>query len=560
MKFSVVTVCYNHAEFIRDTIESVLAQRYSDFEHIIVDGGSTDGTLNILREYPHLRWISEPDRGQSHALNKGFRMVTGDVVCWLNSDDWYPAGIFHELAPLLSNHPIVIGRSQLAHRDGTPHEVRENVARSWYDVLKYWVYHSSPDQPSIFFRKEVLDQFPLLNGDFIDEDLHFAMDYDWWLRIGERFPLTHHVDKILSYIRVYETAKTGAHMASVYREMSRVFRRHEAKRTLSEQNLAFVIPIDETSTELEPVLSQISSSTLPKIEVIFADSSTNASSIRSTRKKLLDLESKYPRLMLRQIPSSENSSGVWPVLDRALLAVRAPIAVVLPLEARISADLPLDIARAFEQDNLGLLIAKGLVDSAANSPMLTAPQAIALRPVTSGFAVRTVAYRELSDQCSNQMRHLHLRTMCLRLIHRAWITAPSDLLPAPLGNAQTLAQEEPFGLYTNCALLDEFRSEVDSDPFTNLRAKNGFALQVPDNLWHLARQHLQQAPKDWPDLHGDLDEETIRAITARAPAFGPARRLLAIKLAERGAHELAAKEQSAWEEISNHERKSPLYS
>ena len=87
LKISIVTCSYNQAEFIRQNIESVLNQNYPNFEHLIIDGGSTDGTIEILKEYPHLNWVSEPDRGQSDALNKGFRKASGDIIAWINSDD-----------------------------------------------------------------------------------------------------------------------------------------------------------------------------------------------------------------------------------------------------------------------------------------------------------------------------------------------------------------------------------------------------------------------------------------------------------------------------------------
>src|SRR5690242_19457333 len=87
---SIVTPSLNQARWLREAIESVRAQDYPHVEHVVVDGGSTDGTLEILREYDHLRWVSEPDRGQSHALNKGFQLATGEIFGWLNADDAYP--------------------------------------------------------------------------------------------------------------------------------------------------------------------------------------------------------------------------------------------------------------------------------------------------------------------------------------------------------------------------------------------------------------------------------------------------------------------------------------
>jgi len=88
VKISIITPTLNHAQYIEDTILSVKNQDYSDFEHIIIDGGSTDGTVDILKKYPHLIWISEKDSGQSNAINKGFKMASGDILAWINSDDY----------------------------------------------------------------------------------------------------------------------------------------------------------------------------------------------------------------------------------------------------------------------------------------------------------------------------------------------------------------------------------------------------------------------------------------------------------------------------------------
>ena len=104
---SVVTPSFNQAAFIEETIQSVLKQDYPHIEHIVVDGGSTDGTVDILQRYPHLRWISEPDCGQSDALNKGFAMARGEILGWLNSDDTYNAGGVSTGLHCEVSHPVL---------------------------------------------------------------------------------------------------------------------------------------------------------------------------------------------------------------------------------------------------------------------------------------------------------------------------------------------------------------------------------------------------------------------------------------------------------------------
>src|SRR5437016_162728 len=102
---SVVTPTFNQAPFIEQTIQSVLDQRPAAFEHIVIDGGSTDGTLEILAKYNHLKWISERDNGQSDALNKGFKKATGEIIGWINSDDWYEPGTFALVAKFFAENP-----------------------------------------------------------------------------------------------------------------------------------------------------------------------------------------------------------------------------------------------------------------------------------------------------------------------------------------------------------------------------------------------------------------------------------------------------------------------
>ena len=103
LKISIITVSFNQGQYIEDNIKSVLDQNYPDFEHIIIDACSTDNTLSILKQYPHLIWTSEPDKGQSDGLNKGFKKATGDIIVWLNSDDMMCEGAFQTINDFFIN-------------------------------------------------------------------------------------------------------------------------------------------------------------------------------------------------------------------------------------------------------------------------------------------------------------------------------------------------------------------------------------------------------------------------------------------------------------------------
>jgi glycosyltransferase involved in cell wall biosynthesis len=180
---SVITPSFNQAEFIEETIFSVISQDYSQLEYIIVDGGSTDGSLKIIREYAaqyssRIHWISEPDDGQADAINKGFRLAAGDVICWLNSDDAYlfcstlseVVNAFHRLP----GADLIYGDTLLLSHQNRVLKVN-SASRFDYNRLLRGCFLS---QPSVFFRRRVIEQGQL------DSSISIALDYEFWLRVG----------------------------------------------------------------------------------------------------------------------------------------------------------------------------------------------------------------------------------------------------------------------------------------------------------------------------------------------------------------------------------------
>ncbi len=260
-KISIITPSYNQGGTIRETIDSVLAQGYPNFEHIVLDGGSTDTTVEVLKKYPHLKWESKPDRGQADALNRGLQMATGDIVTWLNSDDWYAKGVFHEVATAIKEHPIVIGACELIDGAGKTMYVVENVERDWFDMLKYWIPYSIPAQPSIFMSRDLLLSVRREDGSLIDESFYYTMDYELWMRIASRCPLAKRIPQVLSYYRMTENNKTSHDiegMPYAEPEMSKVFLRSEVKRLPSTVSLSVCILGSAFAKTLESLESQTS--------------------------------------------------------------------------------------------------------------------------------------------------------------------------------------------------------------------------------------------------------------------------------------------------------------
>jgi glycosyltransferase involved in cell wall biosynthesis len=211
MRLSIITPSYNHAAFITRTIESVLGQGYPDLEYIVVDGGSTDGTVDILKGYgDRLIWTSEPDRGQSDAINKGLHRATGDVVAFLNSDDTYTPGALGRVGAFFTAHPETMwayGKCRII--DERDREIRRPI--TWYKnvLLRRYSYRkllaeNFISQPSTFWRRSLHEEIGYLN-----EDEHYVMDYEFWLRAGARHPAGV-IDGYLANFRMYDESKSGS--------------------------------------------------------------------------------------------------------------------------------------------------------------------------------------------------------------------------------------------------------------------------------------------------------------------------------------------------------------
>jgi len=223
---SIVTPSYNQGRFIEATIQSVLAQDYPNLEYLVVDGGSTDETLDVLRRYEgRIKWVSEPDGGQSEAINKGFRLTRGEIVAWLNSDDTYLAGAVSKAVAHLRAHPevaMVYGEGYLMDEGG-------NVTRRFpsTEPFNLWrlVYFSDYIlQQTVFWRRSVFDAVGML-----DESLHYGMDWDFWIRVAQRFEVAY-IPEYLGNLREYAAAKTFAGGMHRFGELRTMMRRHGTRR------------------------------------------------------------------------------------------------------------------------------------------------------------------------------------------------------------------------------------------------------------------------------------------------------------------------------------------
>lgn len=216
-KISVITPSYNQGEFLEKTIKSVLDQNYPKLEWIVMDGGSTDSSVEILKQYEEhfTYWQSEKDDGQSAAINAGMAKATGDICCWLNSDDLFPKGTLDKVAQVFMETPEaqwLIGRGDFWDLSGKFLRDRFPVD---VDKIPEWK-ESALCQPSTFWRRDLWEKVGGLN-----RQLHYSMDFDLWLRfLNESRPKT--LDKVLSISQVHEDMKSLAGADEMFVEHSLV--------------------------------------------------------------------------------------------------------------------------------------------------------------------------------------------------------------------------------------------------------------------------------------------------------------------------------------------------
>jgi glycosyltransferase involved in cell wall biosynthesis len=210
-RISIVTPSYNQGQFIEETIRSVLLQGYPNLEYIIIDAGSTDNSVEIIKKYePWISyWVSESDRGQSHAINKGWERCSGDYLAWMNSDDCYLASALNDTVKILleCNYGFIYGPVYCGSSMQESHFVEGKGIRDFKlkNLLKFFysVEYIIPSQ-SVFLSKSLFTQVG-----FLDEDLHFCMDLDFFARITFLNPLVYRNSSPICFYRLHDVAKTS---------------------------------------------------------------------------------------------------------------------------------------------------------------------------------------------------------------------------------------------------------------------------------------------------------------------------------------------------------------
>ncbi len=230
LKISIVMPCWNTVEFIERSIRSVVEQNYTDIELIIQDGGSTDGSVEIIKSYSKkypkiIKWVSQKDKGQADAINQGMKKATGEIMTYLNADDVYKPGALKKVAEYFEKHPKkmwVYGKCDII--DGHDQEIR-----GWVTAYKnFWLSNYSYatllilnyiSQMGCFWRKEAAEEI----GEF-DVNQYLVLDYDYWLRLGKKYPAGV-IQSYLASFRITDNNKTSLGFIKTFKDEFEVSKR-----------------------------------------------------------------------------------------------------------------------------------------------------------------------------------------------------------------------------------------------------------------------------------------------------------------------------------------------
>ena len=221
-RISIITPSYMQGHFLEETIRSILLQGYPNLEYFVMDGGSTDGTVALLEKYaPWLTgWCSEKDPGQAGAINKGLRCISGDIVAYINSDDWYYPGAFQAVARRAMEHPDESWWVGLVDNqpEGRPAERKHS---SFTNMVEFLGRTEALQQPGVFWRRDVQRK-----AGFFDENMHFLFDHEYWVRFLLAGYVPVNLDLPIANFRIHGGSKTYSKQYLFMRELWTATRRH----------------------------------------------------------------------------------------------------------------------------------------------------------------------------------------------------------------------------------------------------------------------------------------------------------------------------------------------
>lgn len=261
-RISIVTPSYNYGHFIEETIRSVLLQGYPNLEYIIIDGGSQDNTVEIIKKYEKFLtyWMSEPDEGQTDAINKGYKYCTGDIFAWLNADDSYSKITLGRVAEnYLNGYQLIAGSCLAIYNDGNK-QIFNSVPTKFEKLIRFWVSGANFTQPSVFVDKKIADHcFPL------DKSLYMLMDYEFFLRFMSYEPKSIYIQETWVIFKFHGANKTLSNYPHGMNEFFKISLSESVKLPFLKR-LKFLMALKDYQV-FYPIVQDISSANLSQLSL-----------------------------------------------------------------------------------------------------------------------------------------------------------------------------------------------------------------------------------------------------------------------------------------------------
>jgi glycosyltransferase involved in cell wall biosynthesis len=498
-KISVITVSYNQGQFIKDNIESIIYQNYPNFEHIIIDGGSTDNTLEILKSYKHLNWVSEPDRGQSHGLNKGFKKATGDIIVWLNSDDWLAPDTFNSIIEPLTKNQILLADSVETDNDKNFKQIIKNTPRSPNDLLRYWIPNSYFSQVSVFFTKEALDSVRLENGDYIDESLYFCMDFDFFYRLGKKWGFNTYLEKTCAYFRVSDENKTGANPLMAQKELTRFYRRNISGDSKTECELSIIVPVKEVNDDFKQTIDSLLNQTVKNFEVIVVDYSGRRLSKEIRNYAWSKWESQV------QIPvryESANTDNLYKALNFGVLKSCGSSIYFAASGDRFTEKFTQQISSYLSIDWIGLVIPASANNEIYSKLLAEDKFHISLDSLFSSeifypnFLIRKIAFNELEGFRFHNAALLSIKDLIIRFMFLGWhgvIDPTAEINSKYKFEDKQIQISKKYSNEINIQILFDVIQKLEQDKFSEVKIKSQIIPEIPETLKQQVNQLIGSA-------------------------------------------------------------------
>jgi hypothetical protein len=376
----------------------------------------------------------------------------------------------------MQDSPVLIGQAAQTDREGNITQIVDNTARTFYDLLRYWIPFAWVAQTSVFFKRSVLEEMKRSDGKYLDEDLYFTMDLDLWFRIAMKYPFVKHLPRVLSYFRIYDQNKTGARPQATQRECCRIFRRYVNGLNPSEQRLSYIIPVNEPSEALKRTVISLTQQTSLDFDIFLVDYAVDRPSSKAVHSFALDLCEAVPQITIRYAKADEPNE--YAAFNTGVLKAVAPNVAFLQPGDEVSPNTTQNALQHFARDVVGLVL-PNIVGGGGAQQYFGAAGGIRVAEFLQGpffypnIFARRLALLELGGLRGYSNPSFACKELVARLIFKGWsIESAADLEIAPIKrdyspeSAQLAAAQQQILSDVVSALKGDF----EGNPFSVVRA------------------------------------------------------------------------------------------